>query len=491
MKNKIYFGTEARDKMFAGIEKVAKAVGSTLGPKGKNVVYRRWGQPLVTNDGVSIARSISLEDPVESMGSDLIKQSAEKTNEEAGDGTTTATVLSYELVKAGLGVANPVSFRKELEESALLAFEEIDKLKTKIESDKDLLDIATISLEDKKIAKIIVESIRQSGDNGRIIVQESQGQLIEKENVTGLEFDSGYASPYMVSNEKGEAVLEEVMVLVTDRSFSLNKDIVPVLNSALEKGAKELFIICKKVEAEALQTIILNKTAGKLFTCVVQTSRSKEDLEDIASLVGATAITEDKGIKNILSTHFGTAKKIVCTKNKTLIVKNTLNEFQEKIYLDRVDGLKLKIKEEKNNDELKTRLASLTGSIVLLKVGASTPAEMTYLKLKVDDAVCACLAAIEDGYVTGGGLSLKNVSDVVHNVLNTEGSRIFRDACHVPYDRLLLSSGLSEKEYVKSLDRVIDPTKVEKSCIKNAISMAGMFLTIDSVIVDIEEPVVK
>lgn len=484
MYTELKFGKEAKDKMFIGLEKVYRAVSSTLGKYGKNVVYRSFGIPKITNDGVSVARQIALKDPFEAMGADLVKQASEKTNEEAGDGTTTACILSYALVKEGRDNKNPVLLRKELERASEEVIKELGSMSTKIESDEKLLEIASISVEDKEIAKTVVEAVRKAGETGRVVVEESGAVSIGKEEIQGLEFEGGYATPYMISTDKGESVVEDCPVLITDKKFSLNRDIIGIMDAVNKSGQKNLFIVCQKLEAEALQTIIANRIKGIFFTCAVAVAKDKETLEDLAAFVGATAITEEKGIKEIGLEHLGKAKKIVVNKNKTLIIPPVREEEKETNYQNRISAIKEQMKEDSN---VKDRLARMTSSVVVLKAGAPTHAEMLYLKDKLDDAVCSTTAAVADGYLTGGGLSLKIAAKNVHERMNTEGSRIVSAACSAPYEQLLASSGMNPTQYESSLASVIDPTKVEKTALRNATSLASMFLSVDTVIVDIKE----
>lgn len=489
MKTQVLFGQEAKDKLFAGVEKVFKAVGSTLGPKGRNAVFSKWNQPLVTNDGVSIARRINLEDPFEAMGADLIKQASEKTNEDAGDGTTTACVLAYHLINNGRENQNPVKLRHELEEATRAVGKELDAMTVKVTTDEELLDIACISLEDSSAARFVVDAVKQSGANGRVVVEEWSGTTVEKEDILGMELEGGYVTPLMATKDNGDAELQDCLVLVTDRVLSLNRDIVPIAEAAVKAGKTEMFIICKKLEAEALQTFVMNKVKGKFVAIVVALERDKNILEDIASLVGGVAITAEKGIKDIPASYFGHASKVIVNQKKTLIVNTERGEYAEKAYQDRVLGLQQQLKENAEDLSLKDRLARLTGSIVLIRVGAPTLAERSYLKLKIDDAVGATAGAIESGYVQGGGVSLMTAAERVDQALGTDGSKLLAAACFIPYQTLLLSSELKETEYLTYLSEahVIDPAKVEKSALANAVSLASIFLTIDTVIVDVSE----
>lgn len=513
MKNKVLFGDEAREKLFAGIEKIYKSVGDTLGSTGRNAVFTRFGRPLVTNDGVSIANKINLEDEFEALGADLIKQAAQQTNEEAGDGTTTATVLAYHLIKEGrrLLAANPklspMKLRRELDDALGSALKELDSRAIKVKSDDDLLKIASLSSENDKIAEIVAAAVKKAGENGRVIVEESQSFDIEKEEIPGMELEGGYISPYMVTHpDRMESILTNPMILVTDRVFSLNKDLVPVLDDLNKRGIKDLLVVCKNMDSEILQTAVINRIKG-LFHCVaVKCPRGSEWLEDLAAFVNADAVTDNKAVKQITIGHLGKAKKVVVQKDKFLVIPGPREPLEEERYQKRIENIKKLISESSGavKNELEDRLARITGSVVLIKAGAPTEAEMSYVKLKIDDAVCAVKAAVKEGYVTGGGLTLRAVGDKVDKEISTWGSGILRLACQQPLQKLLDNSGsplddskisdtdgfdTSSGKYVKNIAElgIIDPVIVEKSALRNAVSLAGVFLTIGTAIADIPE----
>lgn len=512
MKNQLLFGSKAQAKLFTGLEKVYNSVSITMGGSGSNAVFTRYGRPLITNDGVSIARRINLEDIFESLGADLIKQVAEKTNEEAGDGTTTAIVLAYHLIKNGLKLLSqksisPMKLRKELDQALDLALEHLSAQAKKIESDEELLEIAKISSEDDIIAKLVTEAVKKAGDNGRVVVEESGNLEIEMELIPGMELEGGFISPYMVTHpERMEAVLNNPNVLITDRVFSLNKDLFPLIDELNRRGEKELLVVCRNMDSEMLQSVIANRIKG-LFHCVaVKTSKSQEWLEDLAALTGAEAITDGKNIKQVNIGHLGKARKVVATKDRLLVIRGDTETYKQEPFNKRVEELKTLVKEAKGIDKntLEDRLARLTSSVVVIKSGASTEAEMTYLRMKIEDAVCSVKAAIKEGYVTGGGLTLREVGRNTQATLKTPGSCLLEEACSAPLNKLLENAGVDFDEdkisktdgfdtasgqYVTDLAQlgVIDPVIVEKSALKNAVSLASLLLTIGVAIADVPE----
>ena len=512
MSSKLLFGEEARKKLLEGMSIAYEATSTTLGSRGQNAVFRRWGLPVITNDGVTILRHVNLEDGFQAMGADLLKQASEKTNEEAGDGTTTSSILSYNLIMKGLDILkenkelHPMRLKKEMDEALKLALDKLSEKATKIKNDKELLEIANISVENPEVAKLVAEAVKESGETGRVIIEESNGVIIEKEKIEGMEIGSGFISPYMVTHpDKMECILNSPSVLITDKTFSLNKDLFPWLDEFVRGGKTDLLLICKNLEVEALQTVIANRMNGKINLVAIKSPEDKDVMEDIAAITNAVALTEDKGMKNILIGHFGKARKVIVTKDKCLIIKDK-DVLNSENYNKRVSDIMSLIKDlkDKEKDTAEERLAKLTSSIVVVKVGAQTEAERTYLKLKIDDAVNAVKAAVQEGYVAGAGVTLFKVCEDVLNELKTFGADVLYKAGRCPIECLIENSGgvLDESKisytdgfdtdsgkYVKDLisKGIIDPVKVTKSALKNAVSLASMFLTIHTVFVEIKD----
>jgi len=488
-KTKTLVGNEAREAILKGIQQVYEPVAATIGAKGRNAVFDDWGA-MVTNDGVTIARKINPEDSFEALGADLIKQSAEKTNEEAGDGTTTTIILAQALITRGFEQVsqgkNPMVIRKELMEAKDKAIEILKSISRPVDN---LFDVAKISVEDEKIAKIVSEAVEKAGKNGSVIVEESNGYDIEKEEVQGYFFDRGFISPYMVTNpDKMEAVLNDAVVIVTDRHLNLNKELMGCLSEIHQSGKNNVLLICENLEGELMQSIIANKMKGLIITVVVRRPGTLEELEDIAVLTDSTAVTDAKGIKEIKYIHLGKAKRVVIKRNQTIIVA----EPNEKL-TQRIADLEKEVLEDPNNELLKSRLAKLVSGVVILRVGAKTEAERRYLKLKVDDAVGACRAAQEEGIVEGGGVSLLTIADKL-------GDGLLGEALKEPYNRILANAGIENDgrkynvltgDVVKDMFEasIVDPTKVERCSIENACSLAGTVLTIESATVQIDKSI--
>lgn len=488
--SKVLLGTEARDVLLRGIEQVAIPVGKTIGAAGRNSTYRDYGEPIVTNDGISIARRINPQDKFERMGADMIKQASERTNSDAGDGTSGTIVLGHALVVEGLNEVNhtgknAMEVKRELINAGKEAVEELKKMAVPVTTDEDILNIAKISVEDESVAKIVTDAVKKAGKNGAVIVEESAGYNIEKEEVQGYFWNQGYVSPYMATNERGEAILEDVPVIITDKYMNLNKDILGTINSLISTGVKSALIIADKVEGELLQSMIVNKLKGIFTIIAVKRPATIDELEDIAALVGGTAVTKDKGIKDIMLTHIGKAKKVIVKKDSTTIIGSDSDKLQSRILELEVE---LGKPENRTNDSIIERLAKLASGIVMLRVGAKTEAERKYLKLKVDDAVSACRAAMEEGIVEGAGVTLKKLAEKSTNP-------IFKKALIKPFEKILENAGIKNdgniynvltQEKVTDLFKagIIDPKKVVRNIIENAVSFASIFLTVESVIVD-------
>lgn len=487
-------GAEARAALKRGIDQVFNSVAPTLGAKGRNAVYKQYGAPIVTNDGVSIARQVLPEDPGEYLGAEMIKQAGERQNEEAGDGTTTVTVVAHALIEEGLKALeegeNPMVLRKQLDEAKDEALEILKGMSTPVEN---ILDVARISVEDEKLAQLVADVVTKAGPHGSIIVEEGHGFATEVDEVKGYWFERGYVSPYMITNERGEAILENCAVIVTDRYLNLNKDLVTVLNDVIQSGVNSVLVIADNVEGELLQTLIQNKLQGRLTTVAVKRPASVEELEDIATLVRGTAVTKDKGINQIAIQHVGKAKKVIVKRDQTIIVGEEGPELTQ-----RIADLEQEIKDTKEKygiiEQKKVRLARLTSGLSVVRVGAKTDAERGYLKLKIDDAVGACRAAVEEGIVPGGGTTLLDIS--WNLTQGTTGAALLTYALRTPYQQILENAGMEEKEgkfniltgeavddMVKA--GIVDPTKVARCVIENAVSFAKTFLTIETVLAEV------
>ncbi len=511
MKNELFFEDEAQEKLFAGISKVYKAISVTLGSRGKNAVYKKWAMPMITNDGVSIARAIRLADEAEKMGADLIKEAAERTNDEAGDGTTTATILTYHLIDEGKKILKtspditPMQLRKELDEALEEASKELSDRAIKVVSDDDLLKIAQISSENANVAKIVAEAVKEAGENGRVVVEDSQGLTIEKLNINGMEIEGGFISPYSINvPDKGVAILENPYVLVSDRVFNLGNEIFPLIKEAKDQGVTNIIVVCQDAQNEALLTMLMNREKG-INVIPVKAPRDKDFLEDLANFCGkASAIGTGKYVKTVSFGDLIQVKKVIAYKDKTLFMKTDRNDLEEAHYTQKVDSLKELITYASNDDKpkLQDRLARITGSVVVIKTGAQTHTEMGYIRLKVEDAVNAVKAAVDEGYVAGGGITLKDVGEKVNAKLGTKGSEVLAKACSKPIEILLKNAGvvydpskITDKngfdtdsgQYVEDMigRGIIDPVKVSKKALHNAISLAGMFLTISTLIVEL------
>lgn len=525
MSKNILFGDEARLKMFAGMEKVAKTVVSTMGPKGRNVIFSKsFGAPQVTNDGVTIAKEIELEDKIENMGADLIKEAASKTNDSAGDGTTTATLLTYAMVKEGLreirsGI-NAIELKNGMKKAGALVVDELARLATPLNSQEEIEQVATISAQDATVGKIIASAMEQVGKDGVITVEEGRTFGLEIEVTEGMKFDNGYISPYMVTDtEKMESRVDDAFVLITDKKISSLKDIIGVLESLAENGKRELVIIAEDIDGDALTGLILNRLKGSLSVLGIKApgfgDRKKDILKDLAILTGATVITEELGYKleHADISHLGRAKAILATKDHTTIIGGA----GDKSLIDaRVREIRSQI-EQSNSDydkeKMAERVAKLAGGIAVIKVGAASEIEMKEKKLRIEDALNATKAAVDEGIVAGGGVALLRASQILkNNNLNAEekiGAEIVARALTYPIRQIADNAGKegavvvntimqnSEQNFgydagsdeYKDLVRagIIDPKKVERSALQNAISIAGMFLTTEALIVDVEK----
>ena len=523
MAKEIKFSEEARRAMLRGVDKLADAVKVTLGPKGRNVVLeKKFGSPLITNDGVTIAKEIELEDPFENMGAKLVSEVASKTNDVAGDGTTTATVLAQAMIREGLknvtAGANPVGIRKGIEKAVAVAVEELKAISKPIEGKASIAQVAAISAADEEVGQLIAEAMERVGNDGVITIEESKGFTTELDVVEGMQFDRGYASPYMVTNsDKMEAVLENPYILITDKKISNIQEILPVLEQVVQQG-KPLLLIAEDVEGEALATLVLNKLRGTFNAVAVKApgfgDRRKAMLEDIAVLTGGTVITEDLGLdlKSANITQLGRAAKVVVTKENTTIVEGA---GETESIAARVNQIKAQLEEttsEFDKEKLQERLAKLAGGVAVIKVGAATETELKERKLRIEDALNSTRAAVEEGIVSGGGTALMNVYNKVA-AIKAEGDvqtgvNIVLRALEEPVRQIAHNAGLEGSVIVERLKKeevgtgfnaatnewvnmieagIVDPTKVTRSALQNAASVAAMFLTTEAVVADIPE----
>jgi chaperonin GroEL len=526
MAKQIKFNEDARGAMLRGVDTLADAVKVTLGPKGRNVVLeKKFGSPLITNDGVTIAREIELEDAFENMGAKLVAEVASKTNEIAGDGTTTATVLAQAMIREGLknvtAGANPVGIRKGIEKAVATAVEGLKDISDEIESKQEIAQVAAISSGDEEVGELIAEAMERVGNDGVITIEESKGFTTELDVVEGMQFDRGYASAYMATDtDKMEAVLDNPYILITDKKITSIQEILPVLEQVVQQG-KPLLMIAEDVEGEALATLVVNKLRGTFNAVAVKApgfgDRRKAMLEDIATLTGGEVITEDLGLdlKSADITQLGRAAKVVVTKDNTTIVEGSGES--DKI-AGRVNQIRVQLEEttsEFDKEKLQERLAKLAGGVAVIKVGAATETELKERKLRIEDALNSTRAAVEEGIVSGGGTALVNVYGKVSALLeSTEGDvatgvKIVLRALEEPVRQIANNAGLEGSIVVDRLKReevgigfnaadgewvnmmqagIVDPTKVTRSALQNAASVAAMFLTTEAVVADLPEP---
>lgn len=520
MAKEIKFGEEARRAMLRGVDTLANAVKVTLGPKGRNVVLdKKFGSPLITNDGVTIAKEIELEDKFENMGAQLVSEVASKTNDVAGDGTTTATVLAQAMIREGLknvtSGANPMGIRRGIEKATKAAVEGLKKISKPIEGKESIAQVAAISAADTEVGELIAEAMERVGNDGVITIEESKGFATELEVVEGMQFDRGYVSAYMVTDsDKMEAVLDNPYILITDKKISNIQEVLPVLEKVVQQG-KSLLIIAEDVEGEALSTLVVNKLRGTFNAVAVKApgfgDRRKAMLEDLAILTGAEVITEDLGLelKSATVDQLGTAGKVVVTKENTTIVEGA--GASDKI-ASRVGQIRAQLEETTSDfdkEKLQERLAKIAGGVAVIKVGAATETELKERKLRIEDALNSTRAAVEEGIVAGGGTALVNViKDVA--ALTAEGDeatgvKIVVRALEEPVRQIGENAGLegsviveklkneavgigydaSKDEWVDMIEvGIVDPTKVTRSALQNAASVSAMLLTTEAVVAD-------
>ena len=527
MAKQIAYGEDARKALMKGIDQLADTVKITLGPKGRNVVLdKKFGAPLITNDGVTIAKEIELEDPFENMGAQLVKEVSIKTNDIAGDGTTTATLLAQALIREGMknvtAGANPMVLKKGIADAVNVAVEAVKKNSKQVSGTDDIARVATVSSQDEFIGKLIAEAMEKVTTDGVITVEESKTAETYSEVVEGMMFDRGYIAPYMVTDtDKMVAELDNPLILITDKKISTTQEILPLLEQIVQMG-KKLLIIAEDVEGEALTTLVLNKLRGT-FTCVAVKSpgfgdRRKEMLQDIATLTGGTVITSDLGLelKDTTVDQLGTARQVKIEKENTIIVDGSGDKEAIK---GRVAQIRQQIEtttSDFDREKLQERLAKLAGGVAVIKVGAATEVEMKEKKLRIEDALAATKAAVEEGIVAGGGIACMNAIPAVAEFVDTlegdakTGAKIVLKALEEPLRQIVANAGLEGSvicDNVKKANKVgygfnalteeytdmvsagiVDPTKVTRSALQNASSVAAMVLTTESLVTDIKEP---
>ena len=529
MAKQLAFDEEARHFLKQGVATLAESVTVTLGPKGRNVALdRKFGAPTVINDGVTIAKEVTLENPFENMGAQLLKEAASRTNDVAGDGTTTATVLAQAIVAEGLknlaAGANPMQLKQGIEQGADVVVNAIHTQAIPVENRTEIAQVAAISAADEHIGDLIAEVMDRIGKDGVITIEESRGTHFETEYVEGMQFDRGYLSPYFVTNaDKMETIIDDVYILITDRKISAVQDIIPILEQIAQQGKRELVIIAEDVDGEALATLVVNKLRGILNVLAVKApgfgDRRKEMLRDIAILTGGQVISEEVGIRLDATTltDLGQARRVIATKDTTTIVEG---KGQPAEVQARIAQIKAQIEgttSDYDREKLQERLAKLSGGVALIKVGASSEVELKYLKSRVEDALAATRAAVEEGLVPGGGVALLNAMQSLDS-LHLQGDaatgvQVLRRALEEPMRRIAMNSGYEGAMIVGDVHRiqkeqqnehigynvmtgnyedlvasgVIDPAKVTCSALQNAASIAAMILTTDVLITDVPE----
>ena len=531
MAKQLLFSEEARRQLIKGVDAVAEAVVTTLGPKGRNVALdRKFGAPTITHDGVTVAKEIELEDPFQNMGAQLLKEAATKTNDIAGDGTTTSTLLAHAIVTDGMknlaAGANPMLLKRGIEAGTKAVAEAISKLAIPVKTKEDIANIASVSAQDREIGELIASVFDKVGNDGVITVEDSQGLEFETDYVEGMQFDRGYISPYFVTSpESMEAVIEDAYLLIHDKKISAAQDMVPLLEAMVQSGKRELVIIAEDIDGEALATLVLNKLRGMLNVLAIKApgfgDRRKAMLQDIAVLTGATVISEETGRKLESATlaDLGQATKVTSSKDETTIVggKGKSSEIKGRIEQIRVEIDKST--SDYDREKLNERLAKLSGGVAVIRVGAATETELKEKKHRVEDAVSATRAAIEEGIVPGGGVALLKAAEAIKKVkMDSEdakiGVAIVGRALEMPMRKIAENAGKDGSVIVDSVRRAqkeadndkigydvlaedfvdmveagwIDPAKVTRGALENAASIAAMILTTEALITDLPEP---
>lgn len=527
MSKEILFGEEARKALQSGVDQLANTVKITLGPRGRNVVLdRKYGAPLITNDGVTIAKEVELDNAFENMGAQLVKEVSTKTNDVAGDGTTTATLLAQALIREGMknvaAGANPMVVKRGIQKAVDAVVEEVKANSKKVSGSEDIASAATISAGDEFIGKLIAEAMEKVSADGVITVEESKTAETYTEVVEGMQFDRGYITPYMVTDtDKMEAVIDDAYLLITDKKISNIQDILPLLEQILQAG-KKLVIVAEDIEGEALSTLIVNKLRGT-FTCVAVKApgfgdRRKEMLQDIAILTGGQVVSEELGLelKDTSIAMLGRARQVKVQKENTIIVDGAGDSQQIQARVSQIRSQIEASTSDFDREKLQERLAKLAGGVAVIKAGAATEVEMKEKKLRIEDALSATKAAVEEGLVAGGGVALINAADVLAGMLDTTegdektGVKIVLKAIEEPVRQIALNAGLegsviidkiraagkknygydfAKEEYVDMFSAgIVDPTKVTRSALQNAASVAAMVLTTESLVADKKEP---
>ena len=523
----ICYGEEARHALERGVNQLADTVKITMGPKGRNVVLgKKYGSPLITNDGVTIAREIELEDPFENMGAQLVKEVTTKTNDVAGDGTTTATLLAQAIVREGLknlaAGANPMVMKKGIAKATEVAIEEIKKNSKPVSGTADIARVGAVSSGDDSIGKLIAEAMEKVSHDGVITVEESKTAETYSEVVEGMQLDRGYITPYMVTDtEKMEAVLDDALILLTDKKISSIQDLLPLLEQVVQSG-KKLLIVAEDVEGDALSTLLVNKLRGTLNVCCIKApgfgDRRKEMLEDIAILTGGTVVSSDMGmdLKQATMDMLGQARQVKVQKETTIIVDGAGSSEAIKARVGQLRNQIENTTSEYDKEKLQERLAKLAGGVAIIRVGAATEAEMKEKKMRIEDALNATRAAVEEGIVAGGGTAYVNAVAAVDALVDTlegdekTGARIIAKALTEPMKQIAANAGIDGSvvlEKVKSADKagygfdaykeeycdmisagIVDPTKVTRSALENASSVSSILLTTESLVADKPEP---
>jgi chaperonin GroEL len=531
MAKQLQFSDEARRSLKAGLDKLAEAVGTTLGPKGRNVALdKKWGAPTVTHDGVTVAKEIELEDPYENMGAQLLKEAATKTNDVAGDGTTTATVLAQAIVNEGMknvaAGANAMLLKRGLEVGTEAVVKAIRAMARPVDTREDVANVAAISAADMEIGNLIADVMDKVGKDGVITVEESKGLEFEVEYVEGMQFDRGYISPYFITNaDTAEAVLEDAYVLIYDKKISSAQDMVPLLEKMVQAGRRNLLVVAEDVDGEALATLVLNKLRGVFNVVGVKApafgDRRKEMLRDIAVLTGGEVITEEMGrqLETATLADLGQARKVVSNKDDTTIIEGMGSEVEIR---GRVEQIRAQIEtttSDYDREKLQERLAKLSGGVAIIRVGAATETELKEKKHRVEDALSATRAAVEEGIVPGGGVALINAISALDGIELTypdekTGLNILRTALEKPMKGIVSNAGMDGAVVIAEIRRrqaeandtaiaydvmgnryvdmfeagIIDPAKVTRSAVENASSIAAMILSTEALITDIPKP---